>query len=309
MILLKKEKIKIVDSYKFSEMMGESLHHITAKLVDHCRLSYRDLALQEREKLISSCIEKLFNDKQKIAAPERERVWYEGWKENHDLLIKSDDIANAILPKFIRESEIIRIDGRFCYSENKQFEKYFLDCLLSFLYYNFCDEHDEIHEFGTGSGYNIFKFSQEDDKKNYYGYDFVQSSVDCLNGLHKKTGISFTGFKYDFLKPKEVRFGNNAVAFTFGALEQTGGNFQDFINILAHSNVKKVFHIEPTVENYFNDTIEDTLARIFHLKRGYSTGLKDYLISNPNISFKYCRRIGFGNKMMEGYNLYLWEPR
>jgi len=290
-------------------MVGCNLHEKTAKFINNSDLFYSELTGKEKEKVIVDCITKLFEDRQKIAAPERTKVWHDGWQENCDLLKASTDIEKSLLPKFVREIDIVRINGKFCRSESKYFEKLFVDCLLNFLFYNFCTDYDEVHEFGTGSAYNIFKFSQEDPDKKYFGYDFVQSSVDCVNILNQKTNSYFKGELYNFLEPGELNFGNNAVAFTFGALEQTKGGFKEYIDLLANSSVKEVFHIEPTVENYTEDTVEDTLAKCFHLKRGYSTGLKDYLSNHKDINFNYCKRIGFGNKMFEGYHLYSWSPK
>ena len=170
--------MKRVTPDDFSKMMGGVLHPTTSNLVDMSNLYYDELKGLEKEKIVSECVERLFQDRQKIAAPERTKVWHNGWQENCDLLKASTDIEKSLLPKFVRDSNIVRINGKFCKSRNPKFEKVFLDCLLSFLFYNFCTEYNEVHEFGTGSAYNIFKFSEEDDNKDYFGYDFVQSSVD-----------------------------------------------------------------------------------------------------------------------------------
>ena len=130
--------MKKITPDSFSKMMGSKLHKETAAFINKSNLKYSTLTGKEREHVISECIEKLFQDRQKIAAPERTKVWHDGWQENCNLLKESTNIEKSLLPKFVREIDIVRINGKFCRSESKNFEKIFLDCLLNFLFYNFC---------------------------------------------------------------------------------------------------------------------------------------------------------------------------
>lgn len=175
-------------------------------------------------------------------------------------------------------------------------------------------------EFGAGTGHNlvhaheIFK-----DNFTYVGLDFAKSSIKLINNLKDELGIPITGILFDMKNPNKQKLKRfrldktqNKIAFTFGSIEQLAGNYKKFINMLIELGFDLIINIEPLIEFYLESSVEDSLALMFHKKRGYSQGLLKYLETlekHNQIQIFEKKRLGFGSLMMEGYNLIVWRPK
>ena len=62
-------------------------------------MGYRKLTPQEKEKLIEEIKYKISIDSKKVTNPEREQVWFDGWRENLETF-KQIKNKEAITPKF-----------------------------------------------------------------------------------------------------------------------------------------------------------------------------------------------------------------
>jgi len=292
----------------------KDFNDIFRKFYNSLDMSYQELSREERDCIILEILYKLQNDKQIIGAPERTKIWLDGWKENLDGFLMTKNLQE-IVPKFIRPNNIVRYNGDFIKPSNRFFERDFAKLIQIYCYDQFIKKScvDNVYEFGCGSSFNLMTMISLIDKKdslNFYGSDFVNSSVDLCNELGKHYDLNLSGFYFNMISPDtDIRINENSAVFTFGSIEQLNGQFEDFISYLIDNKPKICFHIEPTVENYNPDDLFDYLQIEFHTKRGYTEGLLPYLQnleSKGKIKIIKNNRLNFGSKFMEGYHLYAW---
>lgn len=274
--------------------------------------SYRKVFGVERDFEILNCIKRIEKDVQVVGTPERAEVWENGWMENLEEFRETLDV-DKLKPKYFHSDFPIRFKGELIKSENPRFQVQ-LDLLIKRcifeLYASGCDH---IYEFGCGTGYNLVELSEMYPEKNLYGLDFTRSGVDILGLLHKKLKKNIRGSRFDFTMPDtSYQIERGGVIFTFAALEQIGEKFDKFVDYLQESDAKLVVHLEPIVELYDENSLFDYLAKRFHQKRGYLSGLLPYLKKldgEGSIVIEKVQRLHLGNHNHEGYTLIVWSPR
>ena len=307
--------MKTVTLEKIAELFGTDVDGLGEK----CRNFYKTLDMryevvkgQQREDLILDILKKLDNDSQKIGAPERTKVWHDGWKENLDSF-KEEKQLSSIVPKFVRPNKVIRFDMQFINPQNEYFERDFAK-LIQFYIYNkvLTDDIENVYEFGAGSGFNLMNLIEFNPSLSLRGSDFVQSSVDLINEMGEHYNTSLTAKAFNMLEPDyNYDIKENSCIFTHGAIEQLASHVKNIVNFFVYKKPKICFHIEPTVEFYDDGNLFDYLQSKFHKQRGYSSGLVPYLQQlheDKKIDIIECRRLFFGSKFMEGYNLVIWKP-
>ncbi len=310
-----KSNIKNVSIERVAELFGTTVEGLGQKCRDFyntLNMDYELIEGEERELLVLDILKKIDSDKQIIGAPERTEIWHNGWGENLDDFRKEKD-KKSIVPKFFRPNKTVRFGGEFINPVNQNFERDYAILLQYYIYHRlFTSNIKNVYEFGAGSGFNLANIMEYDSALNLYGSDFVQSSVDLINemGSHYETSIEAEVF--DMIEPNyDYNIKPNSCVFTHGALEQLAGKVKNMINFLVYKKPEICFHIEPTLEFYNDDNLFDYLQIKFHEKRGYSSGYVPYLQkleSEGKIEIKECRRLFFGSKFMEGYNLVVWKP-
>jgi len=281
-------------------------------------MSYESVEGESYDNLILECLQKLDIDKQVIGAPERTGEWFDGWKENLDDFL-ANGTRESLVPRFVRPNKVVRYQRKFIKPSNPYFERDFCKLIQIFCYDNFMKKEnvDNVYEFGCGSSFNImelYDLSKEDGLNlNFYGSDFVESSVNLLNSVGARYDAPLSAELFNMIEPNydyEIR--ENSCVFTFGTIEQLDSKFKNYINFLIHKKPKICFHIEPTVENYDENNLFDYLQIKFHTQRGYTQGLVPYieeLEKAGKVDILKKKRLDFGSKFMEGYHLIVWSPK
>jgi len=281
-------------------------------------MTYQVLTKESRDRVILEILNKLDTDTQIIGAPERTDVWSRGWKENLDEFVATGDLQK-IVPKFIRPGMIVRYNGDFIKPNNPHFERDFVKLFQIYCYDTFIHKNciKNVYEFGCGSSFNLMAMAElsmlSKTEIEFHGSDFVESSVELCNKLGEFYNINLSGFYFDMINPNNsIKIKENSAIYTFGAIEQLKGQFEDFILFLIKNKPRICFHVEPTIENYDSSSLFDYLQIKFHAKRGYSQGLLPYLKKleeDNHIKIIQEKRINFGSKFMEGYHLFVWETK
>ncbi|SBS25419.1 hypothetical protein MAQ5080_00259 [Marinomonas aquimarina] len=305
------EKVTLADiEYCFGVDKSELSDAFMARY-EQLNLHYRRPGKEERDGIILEVLRKIESDKQKIAAKERKDVWHNGWQENLDAFRASGGDFESLTPKFIRHGQPIRFRGDYIIPENNRFEYDFLRLFQYWLFEKYLKDCSEVYEFGCGTGLNLELISKIFPDKTLHGLDFVQSSVDLIDEIHRYHDIKVSGHLFDMTQPDQsliIREG--AGVFTFGSLEQLAGNIQPILAYFLASKAKIFLHVEPTIEKYDENRLFDFLAMKFHSKRGYSQGLVatlEHLHEQGTITLEQIHRLNFGSLFMEGYTLYVWH--
>ena len=280
-------------------------------------MRFKDVAGDDYDNLILEIFKKIESDTQVIGSPERTDILDDGWKENLDDF-RSQKSRQALVPRFIRPNKVIRYKKSFIKPSNPYFERDFARLIQIYVYDKFIKDEQvsNVYEFGCGSSFNLmslYDLTQEDDLSvSFYGSDFVQSSANLVNELADHFDAPLQGSVFNMIEPNYAyEIQDESCVFTFGTIEQLDSKFKNYINFLVHKKPQICFHIEPTVENYTEDTLFDYLQIKFHTKRGYTQGLVPYLeelAEDKKIEIVKKQRLNFGSQYMEGYHLIAWRP-
>ena len=128
----------------------ESLAHIAA-----CDWGYEPLKQKERDSIIISLLERIENRKLTIVANEDKSRWDTGWGENLKAFQESNGDLDALIPKYIRPGEIIRLNGELVRSRDPNFELNWFKIFSRWFFLTHLSSYDTIFEFGCGSGINV----------------------------------------------------------------------------------------------------------------------------------------------------------
>jgi len=285
----------------------------TNALIGELDFEVTEIVGQARDALIVQIVDKIRQDEQVIASPIRKEIWRKGWAENLQLYVDSGGEHSTLIPKFVRSGLPIRWFGKYFDSHDKNFELNYISVLREFLFESYFNSIGSLYEFGAGTGFNLVHASQSLPGVKLVGTDFVPSAVELMNLVGSDFSIPLSSSVFDMMKPGDanLKMDPHSGVLTFGSLEQLGGNLAPMIDYLCQQRPDICVHIEPAVELYNPESLEDYLAKWFQAKRGYSAGLITLLEEYQNqglISIKKIQRLNFGSLMMEGYNLIVWEP-
>lgn len=307
----------------FEAAFGEPLDALTKEEIGAHDFTLERIVEASRDSLIIEILEKIRHDSQIVGDPSREAVWEIGWRENYESFMENAQ-EEELVPKFIRPDQPVRWQGEFFRPMNPNFEESFTCVLRSFVFGRITREFGDqeavhLYEFGAGTGWNLLHahryFQSIGRAHKLFGSDFVDSAVELMNHLARKRDVNLSAWRFDMRRPDFSRkFENPGLSgvVTFGALEQLAGDVEPMIDFLLDQRPRIVIHVEPAIENYDVSGLEDYLASWFQGNRGYSSGLEALLKmkeAEGNLDLLRTKRIGFGSKMMEGYNLFIWRPR
>lgn len=300
----------------FANSFGEGAENLPKTLLD--LIQSEDLALyplskSDRDLLLIEIIERIRSDKQIIAAGNRTSAWERGWAENLELFRQNPSSDSALVPKFVRPDLPIRWFKAYYTSNKVNFELSYINILRHYVITKYFTSIDFLYEFGAGTGFNLLHAHRVIPKLKLIGTDFVQPSVDLMNEIGIRRGLPLEACLFNMLSPEleELRLKQNSAVWTFGSLEQLGGHLDPIIDYFVSNRPRICVHIEPIVEFYEDDSLEDYLAKWFQTKRGYSSGLVQILNGyqkKGRIQILKSQRLNFGSLMMEGYNLVVWKP-
>lgn len=68
----------------------------------------------------------------KISGPHKKSAWEKGWSENLHNFVESDFDLNGLIPKFVKQKEIIRFRSNYIMPKGSNFETNFVRVMRSF---------------------------------------------------------------------------------------------------------------------------------------------------------------------------------
>lgn len=294
------------------KMLGFQTELESLSEMDNVDYFFEELEQEEYEREILNALKRIESDTQIVGTEERRFIWENGWGENLEELQVSKD-TTSLIPKYFHSGRPIRFQGRFIKSDISGFQERLEMLIKRCLFEQYACDKQYIYEFGCGTGYNLAMASKIYADKQYFGYDYTSSSGKVVQYLHKELNYSnlFWGGEFDFTHPNEtLSLRKNNVVYTMAALEQIGNRSHAFINYLLQQKAECVVHLEPIVELYDDNKLLDYLAKRFHMKRHYLSGLYPYLKElekNDRIVIEKVKRCYFGDCNHEPYTLIVWR--
>lgn len=213
--------------------------------------SYQYFSAQEKDKIILDILEYIRKDQVVVATPEREKVWDKGWRENLDSFLQHRNI-DSLLPRFIKPTNVIRLQQDYVRPTNPYFERDFCLLLQQWLFKRYMTDFEAVYEFGCGSGFNLVTIARLFPKIKIFGGDFVPSSLRLVDEIAHCYGYNMSSFHFDMTKPDfKMQMLDNSCILTFCSIEQINNRFQDFIYFLLNKKPALCIHVEPVFELYY----------------------------------------------------------
>lgn len=300
---------------EFARLFGTTADNISADcraIIDAHDFSYRTLVGEERDHVLLNVLKQIDADQFSLAGPGGKERWEKGWAENRDSFLESGGDASQLIPKYIRVGQPLRINQTYVEPTDPNFELNWYEVFRLWLFQTYLADAKTVYEFGCGSGFNLAVLAQLYPDKRYFGLDWASPSVDIVNELGISRGWDMHGHLFDFFSPdRSVRIEENSTVLTIGALEQTGADYEEFLQYLLEASPSLCINIEPIVEWYEGDNLVDYAAIQFHLNRNYWQGfparLKE-LEQAGKVEILKAKRSYFGSLYIEGYSQFIWRP-
>ncbi len=250
------------------------------------------LTQEETNKVVMKILDTLLDNSLPYSGEHRYKQWEKGWDEN----LKSGDLK----PKYFGKYPVTRLNQQFVTGQDEQESLYYiLDGLAERWLFN----HNNICEFGCGTGHNLVYMRNLEPDHVYYGLDWTKSSNKLVDSL------GMTGVKFDYFNPK-WDMPKDASVLTVASLEQVGKKYKKFVKYLLKQKPSIVVHIEPIPELLDKTNLIDYLSIKYMEKRRYLSGYLDYLRSLESrgfIQILEARRSGIGSLFVDGYSVIVWK--
>jgi hypothetical protein len=299
----------------FAALFGTSEEDIP----DDCRelilgqdFRYKRLSPAERDGVLLGILKTIDSDKLNIAGKGKKPIWEKGWNENLQEFVGSEYDLNAIVPKYYRPSEVLRINREYARVADGGFEFNFFRVLRLWLFRKYLRDMENVYEFGCGPGHNLVEIARLFPEKNLFGLDWASASKQLVDKIGEVYGHRMKGYAFDMFDPAyDIRLGANSAALTIGSLEQIGEKHEEFLQFLLANSPTLCINIEPIAEFYDSNNLLDYLAIKYQDKRHYLTGylsrLKE-LEEAGRVEIIKTQRMSFGNLNYDGWSFIVWRP-
>ena len=299
----------------FAELFGvdpEGMPEECRDLIELHDFRYNILDAYEREKLFLSVVNRIDAAEFSLAGPGGKARWEKGWAENLDAYVSGGHDASALVPKYIRAGQPLRLRQQYVTPEDPEFEQNWYEIFRLWIFKRYLGDFDAIYEFGCGSGHNIAVLAGLFPNSELHGLDWAAPSKGIVDEMRVANGWNTHGHVFDFFAPdRAITLPENSALITLGALEQTGTNFESFLQYELDCSPALVVHAEPIVEWYDPNNLVDYAAIRFHRTRNYWEGyvgrLKE-LEKEGRVEILKMKRSFFGALYIEGYSQLIWKP-
>lgn len=302
---------KKLTSGDFEKAFGEKLNQYVKNKIREYNFQYRRPTQKERDELIKKILEVLLDQSIESVGKGRLSKWEEGWNENLNKYKKAAVIKN-LSPMYFGKYNCIRWNRDFIIPLSNNFEANSLDLIQDWLFDKYLRRAKSIYEFGCGTGHNLLRLRTINKKAVLWGLDWAKSSQKLINGIQQiNPNSNLRNRNFDFFKPDySFKLNKEGVVITVASLEQTGREFNKFINYLLKEKPKLVIHIEPVYELLDQDNLFDYLSLKYFQKRNYLWGLLDYLRkleTSKKIKIIRAQRTYIGSLFIDGYSIIVWQ--
>lgn len=273
---------------------------------------YRIIEGVELDQVLENILKTIDSGELSLAGPEGKARWEKGWGENLHSLESCNFDVTQLVPKYIRKNQPVRLDQRYVMPVDSQFEFNWYTIFREWFFKTYLKDFDNIYEFGCGSGFNLVVLANLFPEKKLFGMDWASASMNIANKLSTVYGWKMEGRLFDFFAPdRSLKIAPNSAVITIGALEQTGKNFEEFLQYLLDSKPALCAHIEPICEWYDDKVPADQAAIRFHKARKYWEGFPQRLEAlerEGKVEILKRKRSFFGSLFLEGYSQIIWKP-
>ena len=298
----------------FARLFGTSVE----KLPERCRtmiaehdFRYQVLSGEERDRVLLDVLKRIDSGQFTTTAEGKSR-WETGWAENLESFRKNGRDLSKLVPKYIRPNQPVRLFQNYVMPVDPNFELDWYKVFQHWLFTTYFKGARVVYEFGCGSGVNLAALAELYPENRYVGLDWATASVEIVNEMAGAYGWDMKGHLFDFFEPDEsLEIEKGAIVLTVGALEQTGKNYEAFLQFLLRGSPALCVNIEPVVEWYDERDLVDYAAIRFHKARKYWEGFHCRLMELEqagHVQILNTNRSYFGSLFLDGYSQTIWRP-
>lgn len=235
----------------------------------------------------------------------------QGWNQIYAGMAR---LEQQTIPPFLvpKPGTPIRIRGRYEIPTSQSFEFSLLTVLRSLLFPMAFSQCAAVHEFGCGSGHNLWHVGKQLPGKALKGYEWSTAALEVVRKIEQWQGLKIETEQFDLFDPTVgTLLPEDCGVLTVGALEQTGVRWKPWLDWLLQRRPKVVLHIEPIVELYNDNDLFDYVALRYHRRCGFLQGYLPELMrlnQEKKIEVHVAHKIPFGAFYHDAYTYVAWSP-
>ena len=298
---------------EFARFLGCAVHELSSAGKAAIALGgfeYEILQREEREAAFLRALKVMDSGELSVSGPEKRSRWEAGWSENLQEFGSTGNLA-SLVPRYVKRSELLRINGEYVRPHSPDFERNFVDAVHAHLFERYFADVPEIFEFGCGTGINVVTLARQFPSKIIHGLDWAPASKKILERLSTELGGKIRGHVFDMFQPDpNLRIPAGSGVFTAGALEQLGENFSHFLDYLIAMRPSACVHVEPIYEFYDEDTLFDYVAARYMRQRNWLRGFLPRLreLERQGRARILLQTRTIGTLFHDGFSLVVWQP-
>jgi hypothetical protein len=304
-----------VTTADFARLFGtndEEVEALCGSLIEKGDFRYQRVAGEARDTLILQALEKIFAQDLAKAGTERQRDWENGWRENLNEFIASDNDLTKLIPKYFKKEVPARLNLEYVKPFSSNFVFDYTHVYRTWIFKKFLSSAEAIYEFGCGPAYHLAYLAQLFPQKKLVGLDWAHSSQEIIKVLVERYGWNIHGRKFDFFHPDpNLTLSEKSAVFTFGALEQIGEKHEAFLEFILNNRPVICVNVECLQELYDPHNLLSFLALQYHKKRNYLSGYLSKLREceqKKKIKIMHVHYHKFCNLFDEALSYVIWKP-
>ncbi|MCC6325828.1 MAG: hypothetical protein DCC43_15240 [Candidatus Brocadia sp.] len=306
-------KLTIDDFARLFGTTADDIDEYCKGLVDTMDFSFEQLSDIERDKLILNILKRIDLADLPVSGEERKPEWEKGWADNLRDFINSGYDLSKLVPKYFKKNIPVRLNREYVMPVDPDFVLNCTRVFRNWIFRKYLKDVDSIYEFGCGPATHLAFLAGIYPGKKLYGLDWAKPSQEIIRLLAKHFGWQIEGRHFDFFAPDvNLHLDENSAVYTFGALEQIGGNHKAFLQFLLKESFKLCINVECISEFYNQDYLPDYLAFKYHKRRnyldGYLTRLQE-LEAEGKIIILAMHHQQFGNIYDDSHSYVVWKLR
>lgn len=278
-------------------------------------LNYRIMQDQERDDVMLGILQRIDEGKMRVVGGDDNAVWIKGWGEILEHVEKNGFSPDILRPQYFDHHRIMRFDGEYIDGGDANFVYEYDQLLRRLTLSKYLKGQTKVVELGCGTGTSQLMLADILPEAELIASDWSPPSQGIVNAIadYKKRKIKPVCFNMLTLEGwDELEIDSQSAILTVHALEQLGGNCGALMEKLLAAKPKLCVHLEPVEEFYEDDkTLFDYLGQKFHTTRNYLQGWLSALIQHEQagkVEIIDTRRLAFGDRYHEAYNVICWKP-
>lgn len=282
-------------------------------LISQWDFRYRVLAGGERERVLLEVLKRTDSGEFSEAGRESKEQWERAWAKKLNGFRRQKRDLSSLLPTYYGyQQPILRLYQTYIMPADPNFQLNWFRVFQRWLFTTYFRAAKTIYEFGCGSGINLAALAELYPEKRYVGLDWTEASKQIVDEMAAACGWNMEGRLFDFFAPdKSFKLDEGSVVLTIHALEQTGHDYEAFLQCLLKESPALCVNIEPIVEWYDESNLVDYAAIRCHKKRKYLEGFPNRLKElelDGRVEIIKAKRSFFGTLFSEGYSQIIWRP-